>query len=498
MKKILSVLLASLMLLSCITVTSFAANDITVTLNGEVVDCNAYGQPATIVESRTLVPLRAIFEALGASVDWDQATKTVSSSMGDTTISLTVGSNVLIKNGASVELDVPAQIINGRTLVPARAIAEAYGVVVDWDSATRTVILVKAEDAKDDNGVKADTFVKYSEAYSTGTESIQTVPSPTDSSKTVYYMKSNMETEICWTYFWVPATLEASKKYVVEYDVYLESDALGNEVTYDDASFGTCFSYGDLAENEGKSAHHGNTIDGKSAKVVVTPGEWKHIIYVYEMPATLNPEVRQLIGIFGNPVEVAGYPNKLSVNFYVDNFSVREYNGNAENGLHLEGIIEPAVAPDSIDDAQGIVYDFTTDVGTLEPSRMYDIVDGCLVMDSVGDKDPRIIDKTVSFSATEYPAVMARVKFDQFISENPDYSARFSVYFATDADPDLSQNKTVNVKYEDNTPDADGFYTLFFDMTTNASWNGNINTIRFDVINGEGVITVDKIVIVKA
>ena len=89
-------------------------------------------QAPEIVEGRTLVPLRAIFEALGASVEWDQATKTVTSSMDDVTIKLTIGDNTLYRNGEGVTLDVAAQILNGRTMVPARAIAEAYGVDVQW------------------------------------------------------------------------------------------------------------------------------------------------------------------------------------------------------------------------------------------------------------------------------------------------------------------------------------------------------------------------------
>ena len=129
MKKFLGIILAVFMLAT----VAFAA-DITVTLNGEAIDFA--DQAPEIVEGRTLVPLRAIFEALGASVEWDQATKTVTSSMDDVTIKLTIGDNTLYRNGEAKVLDVPAQILNSRTMVPARAIAEAYGVDVQWDSAT--------------------------------------------------------------------------------------------------------------------------------------------------------------------------------------------------------------------------------------------------------------------------------------------------------------------------------------------------------------------------
>ena len=140
MKKFLGIVLAALMLAT----VAFAA-DITVTLDGEVVDVESYGSPATIVEGRTLVPLRAIFEALGASVEWDNVTRTVTSERGSDVISLTVGADTFYKNDEPIELDVPAQIINDRTMVPARAIAEAYGCDVQWDGETRTVTITTPE-----------------------------------------------------------------------------------------------------------------------------------------------------------------------------------------------------------------------------------------------------------------------------------------------------------------------------------------------------------------
>lgn len=98
-------------------------------------------QPAVIVEDRTLVPLRAIFEALGAEVDWDGETRTVTSKKGDIEISLKIGEKTLYKNGEAIEIDVPAQIINDRTMVPVRAISEAYGCEVGWDGGSRTVTI---------------------------------------------------------------------------------------------------------------------------------------------------------------------------------------------------------------------------------------------------------------------------------------------------------------------------------------------------------------------
>lgn len=139
-------LLAFAMCLLTVFVSAQEVRPVHVMLNGEIVDCAAYGQEATIVEGRTLVPLRAIFEALGASVEWDQTTKTVTSELEDTQIKLTIGENKLYRNGEAVEIDVPAMIVNGRTMVPARVVAESFGVFVEWDSSTRTVVLTYVSD----------------------------------------------------------------------------------------------------------------------------------------------------------------------------------------------------------------------------------------------------------------------------------------------------------------------------------------------------------------
>lgn len=111
-----------------------------VTLDGKKIQ---FDVPAQIISDRTLVPLRAIFEALGATVDWDSSTQTVTSSKNNTVIKVTIGNNIMKKNNENIELDVPAQIISDRTLVPARAVAEAFGCNVDWDSETKTVIITQ-------------------------------------------------------------------------------------------------------------------------------------------------------------------------------------------------------------------------------------------------------------------------------------------------------------------------------------------------------------------
>ncbi len=97
--------------------------------------------PPQIIEGRTLVPLRAIFEAMDASVSWDDTTKTATAVRADITISLTSNSKTALVKGEAKELDVPATIINGRFVVPARFISETMGAQVSWIAETRTVVI---------------------------------------------------------------------------------------------------------------------------------------------------------------------------------------------------------------------------------------------------------------------------------------------------------------------------------------------------------------------
>ncbi len=111
---------------------------IRVRVNGTPVIFDA---PPVIVDDRTLVPLRAIFEALGADVTWEETTRTVLAAGRGKEISLRIDSSEMTVNGEQKRLDVPAQLIADRTMVPVRAISEAFDCEVFWNEADRTVIV---------------------------------------------------------------------------------------------------------------------------------------------------------------------------------------------------------------------------------------------------------------------------------------------------------------------------------------------------------------------
>ena len=91
-----------------------------------------FDQLPIIENGRTLVPLRAIFEKIGADVQWNGETQTVIATKGNTSVSLTINNTTAVKNGENITLDVPAKIIGGRTLVPVRFVSDCFGVNVGW------------------------------------------------------------------------------------------------------------------------------------------------------------------------------------------------------------------------------------------------------------------------------------------------------------------------------------------------------------------------------
>lgn len=116
---------------------------ITVLYNGTRISFHSYGQNPELLNSRTLVPLRSIFEAMGAEVEWDGTTSTAIAKRGSIEVRVTIGANEIYKNGEKISVDVPAQLINGRTLVPARVIAEAFGADVQWNGDGKTVLITE-------------------------------------------------------------------------------------------------------------------------------------------------------------------------------------------------------------------------------------------------------------------------------------------------------------------------------------------------------------------
>jgi len=108
----------------------------TVILNGQKL---FFDVPPLIENGRTLVPLRAIFEAMGAKVYWDAAARKVTATRGTTTVVMPLYSTRPTINGVVYTLDVPTKIVNNRSLAPLRFVCEAFGGKVTWNGNMRTI-----------------------------------------------------------------------------------------------------------------------------------------------------------------------------------------------------------------------------------------------------------------------------------------------------------------------------------------------------------------------
>lgn len=128
--------------------TVTAQKDIDVIVNGKTLELDV---APIIVNDRTMVPMRAIFEALGAKVDWIPTGRIIIATKDELMITMQIDNmNMVIETTNSTEkevltLDAAPFILNDRTLVPARAVSEALKAKVDWIAETRTVTVVQNE-----------------------------------------------------------------------------------------------------------------------------------------------------------------------------------------------------------------------------------------------------------------------------------------------------------------------------------------------------------------
>ena len=166
MKKIILSVLALAMLLSAFSITSFAEGGVNVIVNGEalVSDVSAtmlpvYDANGSYTGDRTMLPLRAISEKLNFDVFWDALTEGIVIYRKNQLIHMWIGKpTAFLMDGLNISkgytMDVLPQIIEGRTLVPVRAIAELLGAEVNWDGETKTVsINLELGELEDNAGV---------------------------------------------------------------------------------------------------------------------------------------------------------------------------------------------------------------------------------------------------------------------------------------------------------------------------------------------------------
>lgn len=146
MKKIVTLVLALVIALSAFG-PCFAAEYVDVVIDGNKIE---FDVPAQIIDGRTMVPMRKIFETLGAEVEWyEEEQGILALTPQGKVIVMKIGAkrmivgNIATNEEKKIELDVPPMLVDSRTLVPVRAISESLGYTVGWDEATQTVSINK-------------------------------------------------------------------------------------------------------------------------------------------------------------------------------------------------------------------------------------------------------------------------------------------------------------------------------------------------------------------
>lgn len=140
MKKIISLVLVVTLAISSMICVYAADEGIKVYIEGNKIN---FDVPPQTINNRTMVPIRAIFEAMGANVTWDDTTQTAISTKDNTTVKMTLNNTTEYINDVACEMDVTPVIIDGRTLAPARYVAEAFGYNVKWDETTKSILISK-------------------------------------------------------------------------------------------------------------------------------------------------------------------------------------------------------------------------------------------------------------------------------------------------------------------------------------------------------------------
>ena len=119
------------------------------TVNGNDMPVDEQGTVPVIVNGRTLLPVRAVVEQMGGTVDWNGETQEVTLIYGEDEIKLTIGSTEALLNGEKQTLDVAPTVTNGRTMLPIRFIAESFKFNVSWNGDEQRVTITNSKDIDD-------------------------------------------------------------------------------------------------------------------------------------------------------------------------------------------------------------------------------------------------------------------------------------------------------------------------------------------------------------
>lgn len=176
-------------LLFCIKSICMASSDISVEVDETKI---VFDQDPVIDNGRTLIPLRGVFDKLNCSVEWNGAEKKVTIKKGNDNVTLKIGENTVYKNASiAAKIDVPAKIINGRTMIPVRGVFELFDNYVLWKQDTRTVQIYGSYGNSVDIDLKKLEETNKALKMLENSSNIKTTSVYSDNKTEVFYSKEN-------------------------------------------------------------------------------------------------------------------------------------------------------------------------------------------------------------------------------------------------------------------------------------------------------------------
>ncbi|MFZ5965767.1 MAG: stalk domain-containing protein [Bacillota bacterium] len=202
----------------------------------------SYDTPPMIVDNRTAVPMRSIFEALGAAVEWDEETKTAKAVKGDIKIEVKINSYFASKNGETMRLDTKPFIMDGRTMVPLRFVSESFGAAVEWDGSAQRVIITNASE-KENNITTEEkenptvNLLTYEEAAKIALEHSYDYKNQLAEIEKIEENRSDTADQLGWGYETDDASDVSLVKKLKSYDTSLEMAKKQLEITKESIAF---------------------------------------------------------------------------------------------------------------------------------------------------------------------------------------------------------------------------------------------------------------------
>ncbi len=141
-----------LVLASLVLAAMSLAQEIRVEVNGTPASYD--GTAPKVIKGRVLIPVRGTLDQFGVNMNWDPDTQVFTAEKDDLKVTMKIGDKVAYRNGDPVTLDVPGQILEGRTLVPLRFLSECFGATVQWDGIKRLVTITTPGPTEDQRNSK--------------------------------------------------------------------------------------------------------------------------------------------------------------------------------------------------------------------------------------------------------------------------------------------------------------------------------------------------------